>query len=91
MSEISEERLPYHVSIVMDGNGRWAKSRGLERWAGNRGGVLLWSIGSGRRGAILRLPRAESPAGPAPDYSAWAFDRYSPLYSFASALLWLPD
>ena len=64
---------------------------GLERWASERGGVLLWSIGSGRRGAILRLPRAESSAGPVPDYSAWAFDRYSPLYSFASALLWLPD
>ncbi len=39
MSEISEERLPYHVSIVMDGNGRWAKSRGLERWAGHAEGV----------------------------------------------------
>ncbi|MHB8750493.1 MAG: isoprenyl transferase, partial [Aggregatilineales bacterium] len=24
-------RIPYHVAIIMDGNGRWAKSRGLPR------------------------------------------------------------
>jgi undecaprenyl diphosphate synthase len=30
---------PDHVAIVMDGNGRWAKSRGLPRVAGHRSGV----------------------------------------------------
>lgn len=32
-------RIPAHVSIIMDGNGRWAKSRGLERWQGHSEGV----------------------------------------------------
>ena len=30
------ERVPEHVAIVMDGNGRWAKQRGLERNMGHR-------------------------------------------------------
>ena len=33
------ERVPYHVAIIMDGNGRWAKSRGLPRLMGHRAGV----------------------------------------------------
>lgn len=31
-------KLPDHVAIIMDGNGRWAKKRGLERLAGHRAG-----------------------------------------------------
>ena len=31
--------LPAHVAIIMDGNGRWAKRRGLPRTAGHRAGV----------------------------------------------------
>jgi undecaprenyl diphosphate synthase len=31
--------LPTHVAIIMDGNGRWAKKRGLPRQAGHRAGV----------------------------------------------------
>src|SRR3954447_23178651 len=30
---------PKHVAIIMDGNGRWAKARGLPRTAGHRKGV----------------------------------------------------
>lgn len=33
------ENVPGHVAIIMDGNGRWAKSRGLERWEGHKKGV----------------------------------------------------
>ena len=33
------ERLPRHVAIIMDGNGRWAKARGLPRALGHRAGV----------------------------------------------------
>ncbi|MCK5145777.1 isoprenyl transferase [bacterium] len=33
------ENLPRHIAIIMDGNGRWAKSRGLPRVAGHREGV----------------------------------------------------
>lgn len=34
-----QERLPKHVAIIMDGNGRWAKKRGLPRFAGHKAGV----------------------------------------------------
>ena len=34
-----EERIPRHVSIIMDGNGRWAKARGKERVQGHIEGV----------------------------------------------------
>jgi len=33
------ERLPQHVAIIMDGNGRWANERGLSRQAGHRAGT----------------------------------------------------
>jgi undecaprenyl diphosphate synthase len=32
-------RLPRHIAIIMDGNGRWAKARGLPRVAGHEAGV----------------------------------------------------
>jgi len=37
-SEIPE-KIPQHVAIIMDGNGRWAQSRGLPRLAGHRAGT----------------------------------------------------
>jgi undecaprenyl diphosphate synthase len=33
------KHIPNHVAIIMDGNGRWAKSRGLPRLAGHRAGT----------------------------------------------------
>ncbi len=39
MAELDPERLPRHVAIIMDGNGRWAKKRGLPRFYGHRQGV----------------------------------------------------
>ncbi|MGD8621627.1 MAG: isoprenyl transferase [Anaerolineales bacterium] len=43
MAKSSEARLPEevptHVAIIMDGNGRWARERGLPRLAGHRAGV----------------------------------------------------
>ena len=33
------KNMPEHVAIVMDGNGRWAKSRGLPRAAGHKAGI----------------------------------------------------
>lgn len=39
LGDIALERLPRHVSIIMDGNGRWAQARGLERGAGHKAGV----------------------------------------------------
>ncbi|MBR4815575.1 MAG: isoprenyl transferase [Paludibacteraceae bacterium] len=37
--QINMERIPQHVAIIMDGNGRWAKSKGLDRIFGHREGV----------------------------------------------------
>lgn len=37
--DLSRKALPKHVAIIMDGNGRWAKSRMLPRSAGHRAGV----------------------------------------------------
>lgn len=38
-SESERMSTPEHVAIIMDGNGRWAKARGLPRIAGHRAGV----------------------------------------------------
>jgi len=38
MAEIDKQRLPRHVAIIMDGNGRWATQRGLTRVTGHRRG-----------------------------------------------------
>ena len=37
--ELSELKIPTHVSIIMDGNGRWAKKRGMPRTFGHRRGA----------------------------------------------------
>ena len=39
MSAIGPGTIPQHVAIIMDGNGRWAKARGLPRLEGHRRGV----------------------------------------------------
>jgi len=39
MSSVHLNRLPQHVAIIMDGNGRWAKRRGLPRLAGHKQGA----------------------------------------------------
>ncbi|MBD3169088.1 MAG: isoprenyl transferase [candidate division Zixibacteria bacterium] len=35
----SEQKLPGHIAIIMDGNGRWARKRGLPRTFGHKAGV----------------------------------------------------
>jgi undecaprenyl diphosphate synthase len=37
--QIQKEKLPKHIAIIMDGNGRWAKKRSLPRIEGHRAGV----------------------------------------------------
>ena len=39
LSDIDLDRIPAHVSIIMDGNGRWATARGLDRSRGHVAGV----------------------------------------------------
>ena len=40
LMKIDKGKLPRHIAIVMDGNGRWARRRGLPRHAGHRAGVM---------------------------------------------------
>ena len=39
VEKIDSSRLPAHVAVIMDGNGRWAKKRGLPRTAGHAAGA----------------------------------------------------
>ncbi len=39
MEEKKLEAVPQHVAVIMDGNGRWARARGLPRLAGHRAGT----------------------------------------------------
>jgi undecaprenyl diphosphate synthase len=39
LSQLDLERLPRHIAVIMDGNGRWAKERRLPRVAGHRAGI----------------------------------------------------
>lgn len=50
---LDPRRLPHHVAIIMDGNGRWATARGLDRIEGHRAG----------REAIRRTVRAARELG----------------------------
>jgi undecaprenyl diphosphate synthase len=38
-ADLDRDRLPQHVAVIMDGNGRWAKRQGLPRIMGHRRGV----------------------------------------------------
>jgi len=40
ISDIPDERFPRHIAIIMDGNGRWAVQRGLERVRGHQQGAI---------------------------------------------------
>jgi len=39
VNEAEQSAIPRHVAIIMDGNGRWARQRGLPRLAGHRAGT----------------------------------------------------
>jgi undecaprenyl diphosphate synthase len=46
--DVPRERVPRHVAVIMDGNGRWAKARGLPRTAGHeRGEFALFDLVQG--------------------------------------------
>ena len=39
VEQIDKDRLPHHIAIIMDGNGRWARNNGRTRVHGHRNGV----------------------------------------------------
>src|SRR5438046_3217491 len=51
LASIAWDRMPRHVAIIMDGNGRWAAQRGQPRIAGHRAGVeaVRASVDTGAR------------------------------------------
>src|SRR6266853_3323018 len=51
LAAIDWQRLPRHVAVIMDGNGRWAARRGQARIAGHRAGVeaVRASVDTGAR------------------------------------------
>ncbi|MDU5612882.1 MAG: undecaprenyl diphosphate synthase family protein, partial [Slackia sp.] len=36
---LDEARVPEHIAVIMDGNGRWAKKRALNRLRGHKAGI----------------------------------------------------
>lgn len=38
-TDLNPQKIPQHIAVIMDGNGRWATSRGLPRIAGHRQGA----------------------------------------------------
>lgn len=53
LAQLDKARMPKHVAIIMDGNGRWAKAQGLDRSAGHKAGI----------GALHRVLEAAGKAG----------------------------
>ena len=39
LEAVRQGEVPAHVAVIMDGNGRWARQRGLPRWEGHRAGM----------------------------------------------------
>ena len=37
--DVPAEARPKHIAVIMDGNGRWAKAKGLDRIEGHRAGT----------------------------------------------------
>ena len=39
---MQDMKIPNHVAIILDGNGRWAKSKGMPRTYGHTTGAKMW-------------------------------------------------
>jgi undecaprenyl diphosphate synthase len=68
LSDIPDDRIPRHIAVIMDGNGRWAVRRGLERIRGHQQGAKAV------RSIVTECARLRSQHG-GPDYLT--------LYSFS--------
>jgi len=68
LSDIPDNRVPRHIAVIMDGNGRWAVRRGLERIRGHQQGAKAV------RSVVTECARLRSEHG-GPDYLT--------LYSFS--------
>jgi undecaprenyl diphosphate synthase len=74
--KLDASRVPAHVAVIMDGNGRWASSRGLPRAAGHRAGAkateetIATAIELGVRHLTLYSFSSENWSRPAEEVSA---------------------
>ena len=52
-----QKRIPQHVAIIMDGNGRWAEMRGKERCEGHAAGVeaVRTTLGAALRLSLIHI------------------------------------
>jgi undecaprenyl diphosphate synthase len=57
LPENTLRKVPKHVAIIMDGNGRWAKERGLERTEGHKAGeeALMRWVRAGRKFGVKEM------------------------------------
>ena len=46
VDKIDRNNIPQHIAIIMDGNGRWAQQRGMERSMGHKAGAEAVQPGS---------------------------------------------
>lgn len=79
-SQINLEKLPRHIAIIMDGNGRWAKQHGKPRVFGHRNGVR----------AVRETTEAAAELG-IPFLTLYAFstENWSRPQQEVNALMWL--
>jgi len=80
-AKLDPERLPQHIAIIMDGNGRWARRRHLPRVAGHKRGV------EAVRDVITLASRIHLPALTLYAFSAENWKRPKTETSFLMALL----
>jgi undecaprenyl diphosphate synthase len=80
-AKLDPERLPQHIAVIMDGNGRWAKRRHLPRIAGHKRGV------EAVRDVIMLASRIHLPALTLYAFSAENWKRPKTETSFLMTLL----
>lgn len=80
-AKLDPERLPKHIALIMDGNGRWARRRHLPRIAGHKQGVTAV------RDVITTASRIQLPAMTLYAFSAENWKRPKTETSFLMALL----
>ena len=45
INDINKENMPQHIAIIMDGNRRWAKEKGIETKLGHKAGAESLNVG----------------------------------------------
>lgn len=78
--QLNREKMPKHIGVIMDGNGRWAKSRGLKRTMGHKQGV------ENLRAIVKECKRLEIPF-----LTVYAFstENWKRTQEEVSSLMWL--